>query len=864
MGLIGREIIQTRIWKNEPEVPHTGNYKEVFPITVFDAVKREYNSTETLVDIINQMELILSSKQQKIPAKGSDQLVTYAGQEGQVGSIGITTRIRREFSEPSDDLIPTERAVANYLIDLGFVNQEGEIDLDQKIRWANVIGRPLWYKETGNNQDGFMTQQAVTEAINSVRTEISSIHFDDSEVRTMITNHTSNSNNPHNVTLDQLDGVSTNSFIAHTEDTNNPHQVTKEQLGLSNVNNTSDLDKPISTAVQNELTTIEQNITNLITATEQLAPALENLSQIAVSQTDFNLHVDDLNNPHQVTKTQLGLSNVDNTSDADKPISTAVQLRLQEIDQNLTALETTLDTVTDYLTPTGENLILISTDNSLEWGTISSNLIDDDSISTNKIQDLAVTTNKIADANIDSSKLASNLVLMGKPTLFEDLPLTDNSKTFVTSEWVNSQIFGSSRIEDRAINGNKLFTTENANTVLSVLTPNTDPVYTKISHEMLNSFIIEANNIKNFNVTELKLADNSVSTAKLQDNSVSNEKLPDGVVTTNKILDNAVTSSKLFKASQEGMVLISNENKVPVYKKLSESDIEINVQSLPVNKLQSIDQSDRVLAVITNNSDPIWTKINSDMLRDKIVDGSKLFTSPVSNRVLAVETMYEDPFYTQVNTEMIKNGAVTSEKIQNGSILYDHLGPTLLSSDFIESANIKDESIIPSKLFRSELPNRVIGTIGDPYSEPQWLQVNRAMIEDEAINGDKLWTSGIEENPYRVIGVTGPDVPPEYLMITGNFIVNSSIPGNKLIPNIVLSGSPALEIDPPSDSNDHSLVTTGWVTSKLSGFQDQLDLAIQNVNQALLDSLPSATDEEVIEVVTEIWSDQSSGEGENG
>jgi hypothetical protein len=31
------------------------------------------------------------------------------------------------------------------------------------------------------------------------------------------------------------------------------------------------------------------------------------------------------NNPHTVTKTQVGLSNVDNTSDADKPVSTAQQ-----------------------------------------------------------------------------------------------------------------------------------------------------------------------------------------------------------------------------------------------------------------------------------------------------------------------------------------------------------------------------------------------------------------------------------------------------------------------------------------------------------------------------------------------------------
>lgn len=39
-------------------------------------------------------------------------------------------------------------------------------------------------------------------------------------------------------------------------------------------------------------------------------------------------HVGDTGNPHMVTKAQVGLGNVDNTSDANKPISTAVQTAL--------------------------------------------------------------------------------------------------------------------------------------------------------------------------------------------------------------------------------------------------------------------------------------------------------------------------------------------------------------------------------------------------------------------------------------------------------------------------------------------------------------------------------------------------------
>lgn len=50
----------------------------------------------------------------------------------------------------------------------------------------------------------------------------------------------------------------------------------------------------------------------------------------SVSSIDINMtnHINNTQNPHNVTKTQVGLSNVDNTSDIDKPISTAVQSAL--------------------------------------------------------------------------------------------------------------------------------------------------------------------------------------------------------------------------------------------------------------------------------------------------------------------------------------------------------------------------------------------------------------------------------------------------------------------------------------------------------------------------------------------------------
>lgn len=91
---------------------------------------------------------------------------------------------------------------------------------------------------------------------------------------------------------------------SHANNKNNPHSVTKSQVGLGNVDNTSDADKPVSTA---------------------------QAAAIKVAKDDITAHKNNKSNPHAVTKAQVGLGNVDNTSDANKPISTAQQAALDAL-----------------------------------------------------------------------------------------------------------------------------------------------------------------------------------------------------------------------------------------------------------------------------------------------------------------------------------------------------------------------------------------------------------------------------------------------------------------------------------------------------------------------------------------------------
>lgn len=65
--------------------------------------------------------------------------------------------------------------------------------------------------------------------------------------------------------------------------------------------------------------------------------------------SDLNIHVENKSNPHNVTKAQVGLENVDNTSDLDKPISTATQEAL-----NSKASTTDLVGKKDSSQPSGE------------------------------------------------------------------------------------------------------------------------------------------------------------------------------------------------------------------------------------------------------------------------------------------------------------------------------------------------------------------------------------------------------------------------------------------------------------------------------------------------------------------------------
>lgn len=115
-------------------------------------------------------------------------------------------------------------------------------------------------------------------------------------------------------------------------------------------------------------------------------------SDIDAVQTNLETHINNKSNPHEVNKAQVGLGNVDNTSDANKPISTATQNALnskfnasdgnalkQRVDNipELIATDITVDSVNDSV-----NISLDKT--SIVDGTFSGTTINISSATTSK------------------------------------------------------------------------------------------------------------------------------------------------------------------------------------------------------------------------------------------------------------------------------------------------------------------------------------------------------------------------------------------------------------------------------------------------------------------------------------------------
>ncbi|UAJ13005.1 hypothetical protein [Aquirufa lenticrescens] len=245
--------------------------------------------------------------------------------------------------------------------------------------------------------------------------------------------------------------------------------ITKSMVGLSEVANTADLAKPISTATQEALDTKVSTATFSTTvATKANVTDLE----LKANATDLALKAP-LESPtftgtvSGITKLMVGLSEVANTTDLAKPISTATQEAL-DTKVSTETFSTTVATKENVAnksiaTDLGANEtsdILFPTQKAVKTyvdGLVNSGGVQDGGILTRHLADLAVTNAKLA-TGIDKSKVGlgnvDNTADVDKPVSTATQTALDNKLDVSTAEAAYARVDQSNLFHrDQAIEG---------------------------------------------------------------------------------------------------------------------------------------------------------------------------------------------------------------------------------------------------------------------------------------------------------------------------------------------------------------------------------------------------------------------------
>lgn len=155
-----------------------------------------------------------------------------------------------------------------------------------------------------------------------------------------------------------------------------------------------------------------------------------------VNGADVGAHIANKNNPHNVTKSQIGLSNVNNTSDVDKPVSTAQATAIADAKKAGTDAQTNLNThtadTTKHITDAERTSWNNKSNFSGDYGDLSNapNITEDES----GIFYLTDSNNNII-MQVDSEGIKSTSLIVGGENIINKINTeVSNIKTYI-NEW---------------------------------------------------------------------------------------------------------------------------------------------------------------------------------------------------------------------------------------------------------------------------------------------------------------------------------------------------------------------------------------------------------------------------------------------
>lgn len=216
---------------------------------------------------------------------------------------GVTSSVQPQL----DAKVPTSRTINGKALSSDIDLSASDVGADAEGSAGTALQDSKAYTDSQIN--------ALSQTVNAISKDVSGIEKDLSGYKTTVSNNFTNTNK---------------TIKDHIDSTNNPHGVTKNQIGLEHVNNTSDLDKPISSATQKALD-LKANSEHK----HEVAEVNGLQGSINGLQTNFNSHISNKTNPHGVTAEQVGTYT---KNEIDNKLSLAGGVKILDSDDNVSGI----------------------------------------------------------------------------------------------------------------------------------------------------------------------------------------------------------------------------------------------------------------------------------------------------------------------------------------------------------------------------------------------------------------------------------------------------------------------------------------------------------------------------------------------
>ena len=332
----------------------------------------------------------------------------------------------------------------------------------------------------------------------------------------------------HEADTTSVHGIADTSILATTTGTqtltnktltspaiNTPTGITKSDVGLSNVDNTSDANKPVSTATATAIATAKTQAETyadaaVLVLTTAAPEALNTLNELAAALGD------DANFAGTVTTSlaaKAPLASPTFTGTVTLPSTTSVgdvsNVEIAYLNGVTSAVQTQLDAKSPLASPTFTGTVTLP--ESTEIGSVSN-------VEIAYLNGVTSGLQGQIDAKLASATAASTYAPLASPTLTGTVTLPESTS-----------IGDVSNVEIAYLNG----VTSAVQTQLDAKSPLASPTFT-------GTVTLPANTI-----TQSMMSDDSVGTAEIIASSVTSSELAIDAVTEAKIADGAVTSAKI-------------------------------------------------------------------------------------------------------------------------------------------------------------------------------------------------------------------------------------------------------------------------------------------------------------------------------